>query len=113
MITDERVRQAREFLEVARRHEVAGLPPSVMARELAEARRQVGVLLEVVREHGQHGVIPRGWESTVRQLLRDGISYSRGYRRGGRKGNEQAGIYWALVEVLGIDISDDAIRRAR
>jgi hypothetical protein len=42
------VARAREFLASARTHPVAGLPPSVMARELAEARRQLGQLLTLV-----------------------------------------------------------------
>ena len=50
MTADLRVPQAREFLAGARRRKVTELPPSILMRELAEARRQLGQVLDVVRE---------------------------------------------------------------
>jgi hypothetical protein len=46
---DLRVPQAAEFLAGARRRKVTELPPSVLMRELAETRRQLGQVLDVVR----------------------------------------------------------------
>jgi hypothetical protein len=45
--------RAGEFLASARTHQVAGLPPSVMAREPAGARRQVGPLLTLTGDYGE------------------------------------------------------------
>ncbi len=45
---DERVTQAREFLDGARRRKVAELPPSLLIRECAELRRQLGQVLGAV-----------------------------------------------------------------
>lgn len=50
MTADQRVDRAREFLAGARKRKVAELPPSVLARELAECRRQLGQVLDVVTE---------------------------------------------------------------
>ncbi|HTV99805.1 MAG TPA: hypothetical protein VMF87_05860 [Streptosporangiaceae bacterium] len=41
---------AREFLAGTRRRKVAELPPTVLARELAEARRVLGQLLDLVTD---------------------------------------------------------------
>jgi hypothetical protein len=49
MTADLRVPQACEFLAAARKRKVSELPPSVMLRELAECRRQLGQVLDVVR----------------------------------------------------------------
>ncbi len=46
---DLRVPQACEFLAGGRRRKVSRLPPSVLMRELAECRRQLGQFLDVVR----------------------------------------------------------------
>ena len=51
MTVDQRVDQAREFLAGARKRKVAELPPSVLARELAECRRQLGQVLDVIAEN--------------------------------------------------------------
>jgi hypothetical protein len=48
--SDHRVTYAREWLTGSRRRKVAELPPSILMRELAEARRQLGQVLDVVRE---------------------------------------------------------------
>jgi hypothetical protein len=45
---DERIRYAQEYLDGARNRPVPTLPPSVMARELAETRRQLGIVLHVL-----------------------------------------------------------------
>ena len=47
---DQRATYAREFLAGARRRKVAELPPSILVRELAECRRQLGQLLDVLNE---------------------------------------------------------------
>jgi hypothetical protein len=46
--TDQRLVSAREFLTGARRRKVAELPPSLLMREDAELRRQLGQVLDVV-----------------------------------------------------------------
>jgi hypothetical protein len=45
---DQRVALAREYLTGARRRKVDQLPPSVLMRELAETRRQLGQVLDVI-----------------------------------------------------------------
>jgi hypothetical protein len=47
---DQRLTAAREFLAGARKHKVAELPPSVLIREDAELRRQLGQVLAVLDE---------------------------------------------------------------
>lgn len=42
---DQRVAGAREYLDGARHRKVTELPPSVLVRELAETRRQLGIVL--------------------------------------------------------------------
>src|SRR5262249_47489350 len=48
---DQRVELAREYLAGARRTGVGHLPPSVLMRECAELRRQLGVVLDVIDGH--------------------------------------------------------------
>ena len=48
MTGDMRVVYAQEYLDGARSRPVPTLPPSVMARELAETRRQLGIVLHVL-----------------------------------------------------------------
>jgi hypothetical protein len=48
---DQRVERAREYLAGARRAGVDHLPPSVLMRECAELRRQLGVVLNVIDGH--------------------------------------------------------------
>ena len=50
MTADRRVQSAREYLDGARRRNVNQLPPSQLVRELAETRRALGQLLDVVDE---------------------------------------------------------------
>jgi hypothetical protein len=47
---DMRAAIARAYLASVRQHRVTMLPPSVMVRELAETRRQLGIVLDVI-EH--------------------------------------------------------------
>ena len=49
MTADLRVGQAREFLAGARKRKVTELPPSILMREDAELRRQLGQVLDVVQ----------------------------------------------------------------
>jgi hypothetical protein len=48
---DQRVTLAREYLTGARKRKVDHLPPSVLMRELAETRRQLGQVLAVIDSH--------------------------------------------------------------
>ena len=48
MSADQRVVMAREFLAGARKRKVAELPPSLLMREDAELRRQLGQVLDVI-----------------------------------------------------------------
>lgn len=48
MTADPRVTAAREYLTGIRQHKVAALPPSVLVRECAELRRQLGQVLDAV-----------------------------------------------------------------
>jgi hypothetical protein len=45
---DQRITIAREYLTGARRRKVDQLPPSVLVRELAETRRQLGQVFDGV-----------------------------------------------------------------
>lgn len=45
---DQRITLAREYLTGARRRKVDQLPPSVLVRELAETRRQLGQVLDAI-----------------------------------------------------------------
>jgi len=47
---DRQLAAAREFLDSVSRRPAAGLPPSVLAREDAELRRQLGQVLDVAGE---------------------------------------------------------------
>lgn len=48
MTGDARVTLAREFLDGARRRKMTELPPSLLIRECAELRRQLGQVLDVI-----------------------------------------------------------------
>ena len=50
MTGSERVANAQEFLASARKRKVTELPPSVLMREDAELRRQLGVVLDLIGE---------------------------------------------------------------
>lgn len=88
---DKRITQAREFLASARKRKVSELPPSVLVRELAEARRQVGQLLTLVDDY----------EAEERLLTASYLTVSGG-----------AHLVPADVEVLGQALAD-AIERRR
>jgi hypothetical protein len=58
---DTRAQYAQEYLDGARNRPVPTLPPSVMARELAETRRQLGIVLHVLDgldDGGEDGTEP-------------------------------------------------------
>ena len=110
----ERIDQAREFLDGARRHKVTELPPSVLTRELAEARRQLGQLLDVI---AQGAVLDDGQREAIGQALADAIQFRD---RGGRcprceaspaglcddhaEDLDKTGAYLALARELGIEV---------
>jgi hypothetical protein len=51
MSGDDRIERAREYLRGARQRDINYLPPSRMAAELAETRRQLGHVLAAATEH--------------------------------------------------------------
>ena len=69
-----RVTSAREFLDGARKRKVAELPSSLLIRECAELRRQLGHVLDVL-DGGQ--VLGRADVATVL----DGLAVATEYRR--------------------------------
>jgi len=77
--TDQRVVYARDFLTGARRRKVAELPPSVLVRELAECRRQLGQILDVLDEDAGRLAAIRAvfarfdWEADDRQCALEEI----------------------------------------
>ena len=72
MSADQRVTFAREFLAGARRRKVAELPPSVLARELAECRRQLGQVLDVIAGNAP---LTDAQREVLRQALGDAIAW--------------------------------------
>lgn len=66
MSADQRITTAREFLSGARKRKVDQLPPSVLMRELAECRRQLGQVLDVIA-YGDAGAA--GQLAKVRAVL--------------------------------------------
>ena len=67
MSAPQSVTSAREFLAAARRRKVGDLPPPVLMRELAECRRQLGIVLSVLNDfedeerlHDVTGLTPSG-----------------------------------------------------
>ena len=53
MSADQRVTSARAYLTGIRKHKVADLPFSVLLREAAELRRQLGQVLDAVGQDGE------------------------------------------------------------
>jgi hypothetical protein len=47
-VTGDAVSLARDYLADVSQHPVTGLPPSVLVRELAETRRQLGCVLDAI-----------------------------------------------------------------
>jgi hypothetical protein len=72
---DQRITLAREYLTGARRRKVDQLPPSVLVRELAETRRQLGQVLDVV--NGQTAPLTAAQLSTVLDALDVAADYRR------------------------------------
>jgi hypothetical protein len=62
---DQRITAAREFLAAARKHKVTELPPSLLVRENAELRRQLGQVLDIIAEASE----------VVSQVLADAAAY--------------------------------------
>lgn len=65
---DQRVDRAREFLDGALKRKVTELPPSVLMRELAEARRQLGQVLDFIAWQPEPGPGP-GLGEEVERLV--------------------------------------------
>lgn len=73
MITaDQRVTMAAEFLAGARKRKVAELPPSLLIREVAELRRQLGQVLDVA---GHAIALDDGQREVLAQALADALDY--------------------------------------
>ena len=68
MSADRRVTLAREYLASVRQHKVTTLPPSVLVRECAELRRQLGQVLDAI---GDGPVLYPAQLSTVLAALDD------------------------------------------
>jgi hypothetical protein len=73
---DERVTRAREFLNGARRRKVGELPPSLLIRECAELRRQLGQVLGVIEEQATAVLITAELGTVL-----DGLAVAAEYRR--------------------------------
>ena len=69
------ITQAREYLAGARRRKVNTLPPSVLMRELAETRRQLGQVLGLIE--GQAATLTGAQLSTVLDALDVAADYKR------------------------------------
>jgi hypothetical protein len=66
---DMRVAIARDYLASVRQHKVTHLPPSVLVRECAELRRQLGQVLDVIS--GQAAALDADETMTVLAALDD------------------------------------------
>jgi len=110
---DERVIYAREFLAGARKRKVTELPPSVLVRELAEARRVLGQVLDYLAE-GAGGPEQR---AVLAQALADAIAHREPpgdcpdcrltdalWCRAHEDGMEAIGAYRQLGLTLGIEV---------
>jgi hypothetical protein len=62
MSADQRVQLAREYLDGARQRPVDHLPPSRLVAELAETRRQLGIVLAVIDGREQQPQLQGGGE---------------------------------------------------
>lgn len=72
MSGDPRVATAREYLAGVRQHKVGILPPSVLVRECAELRRQLGQVLDAI---GHAPALPPTQLSTVLAALDDAATF--------------------------------------
>jgi hypothetical protein len=97
---DPRLTAAAEFLAHARRRKIAELPPSVLAREDAELRRQLGIVLHAVTGTGDL----RGHDDIIGQALRDGIRYQREHREV-EDWPGQIGLYRWTAAVFGLPLA--------
>ena len=79
---DQRITLAREYLAAARGRDIDHLPPSRLMAELAETRRQLGLVLAAVAEReGEHAQLAEiqalladfDWEFDDRQLALERI----------------------------------------
>lgn len=75
MSADERVSQAREYLDDTRRRKVTELPPSLLVRECAELRRLLGQVLDVAAGHA--GILDQDQAATALDALEVAAEYRR------------------------------------
>jgi hypothetical protein len=64
---------AADYLASVRKHKVTHLPPSVMVREIAELRRQLGQVLDFIEDQGH--TLTGAQRATVLAALEDAIAY--------------------------------------
>ena len=114
MSAGRRVMSAREFLDGVRKRKVAELPPSLLMRDLAECRRQLGQVLDVI---GEQPALSTAQLATLGQALADavewrqpaGVCHDCDAEYGGlcydHAGDEErADAYLALARALGIEV---------
>ncbi|HMH92744.1 MAG TPA: NUDIX domain-containing protein [Streptosporangiaceae bacterium] len=107
MTADGRLVAARAFLASSRGHKLAERPHSVLVREAAELRRQLGIVLDVIDEGvpAAAGTAAQvlAWKSTLRQALIDAIRW-REERPGEASTADQIALYATVARSLGIDL---------
>ncbi|HEY2550099.1 MAG TPA: hypothetical protein VGI64_05940 [Streptosporangiaceae bacterium] len=76
---DDRITQARDYLAGCRKRKLAELPPSLLLREAAELRRQLGQVLDVLGEV-RTVLTAFDWETDDRQYALEQIEQIAGDR---------------------------------
>jgi hypothetical protein len=99
----QQVAAAREFLDGARRRKVSETPHSVLVREAAELRRQLGLVLDLIGEDDATLTGPVLWKPTVRQALIDAVNW-REQRPDHPDAADQVALYVTAARALGIDL---------
>ncbi len=69
---DVRITYAREYLNGARKRSVSELPPSVLIREVAELRRQLGIVLDLLETRP---ALDAGTLASLHQVFADAIDW--------------------------------------
>jgi hypothetical protein len=72
---DQRVELAREYLAAARQRDIGHMPPSRLMAELAETRRQLGLVLAAAAGLEDTIVFPEGPRHTMLGALDDAATY--------------------------------------
>jgi hypothetical protein len=108
---DPRIQAAREFLAGARTRKVSELPPSLLVREVAELRRLLGQMRDIIGDYEADDMVTVDLRTAVPsggayltpadvlvlgQALRDAIAY---------RGGDEGGAYVTLADGLGIGLT--------